>query len=128
VTLIIAGISAQNFSRTYNPNLPIAYWTLLGMPPLAANKLFIAANFQDDGSTKTVCESTSNSNGTFTGNLLYTTGGQRVMRVNISLRSDTTGDFNYIIGITITNLMSGQTSALTYNGTEQSAGQMVGAC
>jgi hypothetical protein len=130
IMLAITSVNAQSFSRTYNPDLPIAYLTLLGLPPINASKFFVAANFKDvsneNGSMKAVCESTSNSNGTFTGNLLCTVNNTKVMRVNIALRSDTTGDFNYITSLTTTNLMSGEKTELKYTGTQHSAGEMVG--
>jgi hypothetical protein len=130
VLLVISGVYSQTFSRTYNPNLPIAYLGLEGLPPLSANKLFVVENLANKAlgtGYVAVLESTSNENGVFTGNFLLSINGTRAMRVQISLQNDTTGDFNYVTAINFTNLVVGGTSDLRYNGTQQSAGQLAGA-
>jgi len=118
--------NGQEDKNSYNPDLPIAYWNMLGLPPIKINKLFINDNFEE-GMFKTVCESTSIKNDTFTGILLSKANGQDALRITVSIKSDTTTGFNYITEIIIGNLMTGQKDTLIYDGSERSAGKVIGA-
>ena len=126
VVVIIAIVAGVGSRTNYNLKLPIAYWTLAGLPPLTADRLFMENNLKNDGSTKTVLESTSVSDGTFTGNFLVSIEGIRAARVTISLKTDTSGDFIMVTGVALTDLISGQKQERKYDGTEDSAALVIG--
>ena len=129
--LAVSGVYAQSFSRTYNRSLPVAYFEMFGLPPLPAYKLFESESFNsiktDDGTLTITCESTTEENGIFTGTLLLSVNGMRVMYIRLSLQSDTGGEFNHITAISLTDIVNDDTETIRYDGTLQSGGEIAGA-
>jgi hypothetical protein len=122
--------------EAFNLDLPLAYNlpTMLagrfGLPQLSAKSLFDEANFKnittEEGPTTVVCESKVAKNGTFTGVLLLSIGGKKVMRMTASLRSDSDGEFLYITEVSLKNLESGEVTSVRYDGDQGSAANLAG--
>jgi hypothetical protein len=117
---------AFNLDLPLTYNVPTAAVGSLGLPQLSAKSLFDEANFTTEEGFTVVCESKVAKNGTFTGVLLLSIGGKKVLRETISLRSDSDGEFLYITEVSIKNLESGEVSSFNYDGTQGSAANLAG--
>jgi hypothetical protein len=110
-------------------NLPTAYVQMQGLPQLSVASLFDEANFITSATSEgyaVVCESKEAKDGTFTGVLLLSIAGNKALRMTISLRPDSDGEFLYITEISIKNLMSGEVTSMSYDGTQGSAANLAG--
>ncbi|MDR2143533.1 MAG: hypothetical protein LBP29_04095 [Treponema sp.] len=124
-------ISGESFNLdlplTYN--VPTAAANMLGLPRLSAKSLFDEANFKNttgERSLTVVCESKEAKDETFTGVLLLSIDGKKTMRMTISLRSDSDGEFLYITELSLKNLESGEVNSMSYDGTQGSAANVAG--
>jgi hypothetical protein len=121
---------AFNLDLPLTYNVPTILVDRLGMPQLSVKSLFDEANFKntttDEGSATVVCESKEAKNGIFTGALLLSIGEKKLMRMTISLRSDSDGEFLYITEISVKNLESGEVRVMSYDGTQGSAANVAG--
>jgi hypothetical protein len=110
-------------------NLPTAFADMMGLPRLSAKSLFDEANFNNttgESSAAVVCESKAAENGIFTGVLLLSIDGKKALRMTISLCPDNDGEFLYITEVSLKNLMSGEVSSISYDGTQDSAANLAG--
>jgi hypothetical protein len=125
---------AFNLDLPLTYNLPAMALDELGLPRLSSVKsLFDEANFlnvtNDKGFYTVVCESKRAKNGIFTGVLLCSAsanGKNPRLRMTISLRPDSDGEFLYITEISIKNLESGEVNSVSYDGTPASAAGVAG--
>jgi hypothetical protein len=125
--------------EAFNLDLPLTYNVpgtavdQIGLPRLSAKSLFDEANFinvtNDKGFYTVVCESKGAKNGIFTGVLLCSVsanGENGRLRMTISLRPDSDGEFLYITEISLKNLESGEVTSYSYDGTPGSAAELTG--
>jgi hypothetical protein len=121
---------AFNLDLPLTYNVPTMFVDRLGLPKLSANSIFDEANFKnittEEGSATVVCESKAAKDGTFTGVLLLSINGEKALRMTISLRSDSDGEFLYITEISRKNLESGEARSMSYDGTQGSASNLAG--
>jgi hypothetical protein len=121
---------AFNLDLPLTYNVPTAAANMLGLPQLLAKSLFDEANFNsittDKGVITVVCESKEVKDGTFTRVLLLSIEGKKAMRMTISLRPDTDGEFLYITEVSVKNLESGEVNSMSYDGTQGSAANVAG--
>jgi hypothetical protein len=128
--VMAAGLAAETFNLdlplTYN--VPTALAGRLNLPQLSAKSLFDEANFKnittDEGAVTVVCESKAAKNGTFTGALLLSIDGKKTLRMTISLRSDSDGEFLYLTEVSVKNLESGEIKSVSYVKTQGSAANL----
>jgi hypothetical protein len=121
---------AFNLDLPLTYNVPTAFVGMMGLPQLSTKSLFDEANFKnittDNRPETVVCESKVAKNGIFTGVLLLSIDGKKTLRMTISLRPDSDGEFLYITEISLKNLVSGEVSSMSYDGTQGSAANVAG--
>ena len=121
---------AFNLDLPLTYNLSAMFVDILDLPQLSAKSLFDEANFKnittDEEPVTVVCESKVAKNGTFTGILLLSIGGKKVMRMTISLRPDSDGEFLSITEVSAKDLLSGEVISKSYDGTQGSAANLAG--
>jgi hypothetical protein len=130
--LVAASLNAQNFSKSFNLDLPLAYWNaiyILESP--TARQLFYANNFKNTADERAVCESKYISNGILTATLLYSKSGKKLFRVKVLMQSDSFSSQNFITYMYVANLQTGKTIESKYEGYKttakaESAGQLLG--
>jgi hypothetical protein len=120
---------AFNLDLPLTYNLPTVFVQTQGLPQLSATSLFDEANFITSTISEgreVVCESKEVKDGIFAGVLLLSIDGDKTLRMTISLRPDSDGEFLYITEISYKNLLSGEVSSMSYDGTQGSAANLAG--
>jgi hypothetical protein len=99
LVLVSTGVTADVFSRTFNPNYPVYGFNQIGFNKSpAANALTQTANFATGGDTVVLLDKaeTDLKNGKFKIELILRRGLTRVAKLELVLQSDTVTQLNYI--------------------------------